>query len=309
MITEIWPGESRVHVKNGAQPGRNSKSRSRTFAKIGPEITGQRASRRDLLNMKENRNRGEGRAWKKKKQRASPRDNLSSRSSSSSSSSSRRRADCCSSLSPISDCFFKAPVAEDINYPASVNHVIYRPRPRGPRGSGRGGRRRTRRSKRRRRRRCRRRRTGGCRRGFSNTVGGSSIAREGVAPLPAEQNARRLLSTAAAISCSQSPKFIGDSKLSSSPPSPSLSLSRDQRGAPHLPTYIPACRRSIDLPQRGSPWILTADIGRAGFASFFAPAPCYVPSCCWLIHLAPAARSALFRCHRPDLDHVVAASS
>lgn len=50
------------------------------------------------------------------------RDNLSSGSSSS------RRADCCSSLSPISDCFFKAPVAEDINYPASVNHVICRPR-------------------------------------------------------------------------------------------------------------------------------------------------------------------------------------
>lgn len=47
-----------------------------------------------------------------------------------------RRADCCSSLSPISDCFFKAPVAEDINYPSSVNHVIYRPRPRGPRGDG-----------------------------------------------------------------------------------------------------------------------------------------------------------------------------
>lgn len=39
-----------------------------------------------------------------------------------------RRPHCCSSLSPISDCFFKAPVAEDINYPASVNHVIYRPR-------------------------------------------------------------------------------------------------------------------------------------------------------------------------------------
>lgn len=40
-----------------------------------------------------------------------------------------QQSDCCSSLSPISDCFFKAPVAEDINYPASVNHVIYRPRP------------------------------------------------------------------------------------------------------------------------------------------------------------------------------------
>lgn len=54
-----------------------------------------------------------------------------------------RRADCCSSLSPISDCFFKAPVAEDINYPTSVNHVIYRPHPRGPReteGENDGGR-------------------------------------------------------------------------------------------------------------------------------------------------------------------------
>lgn len=86
-------------------------------------------------------------------------------------------------------------------------------------------------------------------RGCSNTVGGSSIAREGVAPLPAEQNARRLLSTAAAISCSQCPKFIGDSKLSSlSFPPLSLSLARSfarrthltaRRDSPHLPTYLP----------------------------------------------------------------------
>lgn len=42
--------------------------------------------------------------------------------------------------------------------------------------------------------------------------GGGRVARyDGVASLPAEQNARRLLSTAAAISCSPFPKFIGDS--------------------------------------------------------------------------------------------------
>lgn len=104
-------------------------------------------------------------------------------------------------------------------------------------------------------------------RGCSNTVGDSSIAREGVAPLPAEQNARRLLSTAAAISCSQCPKFIGDSKLSSlSFPSLSLFLfspaSRThlttRRGLPHLPTYLPtyiptyaedrSISRSLDRP-------------------------------------------------------------
>lgn len=82
---------------------------------------------------------------KKNRGNSLARDNLSSGSSSS------RRADCCSSLSPISDCFFKAPVAEDINYPASVNHVICRPRPRGPRGD-RGNRRGERRNRRRRRR-------------------------------------------------------------------------------------------------------------------------------------------------------------
>lgn len=91
---------------------------------------------------------------KKNRGNSLARDNLSSGSSSS------RRADCCSSLSPISDCFFKAPVAEDINYPASVNHVICRPRPRGPRGdggNGRGGRRNKRRRRRTRRARRARR--------------------------------------------------------------------------------------------------------------------------------------------------------
>lgn len=40
--------------------------------------------------------------------------------------------------------------------------------------------------------------------------GGGRVARcDGVASLPAEQSARRLLSTAAAISCSPFPKFIG----------------------------------------------------------------------------------------------------
>lgn len=81
----------------------------------------------DVLSCQERRE-------KKNRGNSLARDNLSSGSSSS------RRADCCSSLSPISDCFFKAPVAEDINYPASVNHVICRPRPRGPRGDGGNGR-------------------------------------------------------------------------------------------------------------------------------------------------------------------------
>lgn len=99
-------------------------------------------------------------------------------------------------------------------------------------------------------------------RGCSNTVGGSSIAREGVAPLPAEQNARRLLSTAAAISCSQCPKFIGDSKLSSlsfPPPSFSCSLARSSdafNGATrfsaftYIPTYVEdrSISRSLDRP-------------------------------------------------------------
>lgn len=89
-------------------------------------------------------------AKKKNRGNSLARDNLSSGSSSS------RRADCCSSLSPISDCFFKAPVAEDINYPASVNHVICRPRPRGPRGDGGNGRGERRNKRRRRRRRARR---------------------------------------------------------------------------------------------------------------------------------------------------------
>lgn len=47
--------------------------------------------------------------------------------------------------------------------------------------------------------------------GCSNTTGNRVARCEGVASLPAEQNARRLLSTAAAISCSPLPKFIGDS--------------------------------------------------------------------------------------------------
>lgn len=86
------------------------------------------------------------------------------------------RPHCCSSLSPISDCFFKAPVAEDINYPASVNHVIYpRPRLRPPEGmKTEGGRERE--------PRCKEERERGC------------IAR-GLQPLPTEQNGRRLPSS------------------------------------------------------------------------------------------------------------------
>lgn len=130
--------------------------------------------------------------------------------------------------------------------------------------------------------------------------------------MPAEQNARRLLSTAAAISCSQCPKFIGDSKLSSLSPSLCVSLTRSlflslsrarpayltaRRGSPHLPTYPPtySCRRSIDLPQSGSrarPWIPIADALVALASRFFALALLHTFRSCWLIHLAPAARSA-----------------
>jgi len=121
-----------------------------------------------------------------------------------------RRADCCSSLSPISDCFFKAPVAEDINYPAGVNHVIYRPRPRGPRGDGG----------------ARKREDNGEEEeeeaaeedGEVFEYGGGRVARrEGVAPLPAEQNHPRRLPFSPwpqqypAYLPPGTPKFIGDS--------------------------------------------------------------------------------------------------
>lgn len=95
-----------------------------------------------------------------------------------------RQPDCCSSLSPISDCFFKTPVAEDINYPASVNHVICRPRSLHPPSLFLPLRR------------------------VETECVPTGVCCTRVAPLPTEQNARPLLSMATPISCLLLAKFI-----------------------------------------------------------------------------------------------------
>lgn len=193
-----------------------------------------------------------------------------------------RRADCCSSLSPISDCFFKAPVAEDINYPASVNHVIYRPRPRGPRGDdgtegeydgGRG-------------------RGGG---GGGGGVGGGGWGRGGRGNGGEDRGGVRIRRGSCCtmrwccIAASRSKMPVDRSprpqqyparrsrnlsatrpKLSSRPVAARLTA---RRGRPHLP------RRSIDLPPPGSranprSWMLAAPLRNTFFGR-------------WLIHLAP----------------------
>lgn len=80
------------------------------------------------------------------------------------------------------------------------------------------------------------------RRGMFEYDGESCCAMRGCC-IAAEQNARRLLSTAAAISCSPLLKFIGDS--------PETFVSPDSgcpfNGTTRSPAVIPA--RSIDLPR------------------------------------------------------------